>query len=399
MSVWDAAVVGAGPAGSAAAAVLASAGRRVLVLEKDRFPRAKVCGEFLSGDASESLVRLGALSCVLAVKPETIREGTVHLGGGGRSVAFTLPSPALGLSRSVLDELLARRAREAGAEVSFGARVVSITGDASRGFAVRYTAGGVEVEARARLVVGAWGRWDAMDRELRRPFVAGPRCFGWSRDFADPTEALAGRVALFLFPGGYCGLSRVEGGEVNFAGIVSERVRRALGGSGGWETVLRHAREGNPALDRELSALEPGPRGFLGTVPVVFSAKPPVEDGILMAGDAAGVLDPFSGQGQAAALASGLLAADTALEYLEGRVDASGYEALYRRLWRLRFGSRFAWGARLRRLMLDPFLGRIAARLGGRALVDLAIGKLWGTADASGPESLSARRRRALPPA
>lgn len=368
--------MGAGPAGSAAATVLAAAGKRVLVLEKDGFPRAKVCGEFLSGDALVSVERLGALPAIRQAGAETISDGAVFLATG-RSVDFRIPTPALGISRRRLDDLLATRAREAGAHVRFSARVVSVLGGPGRDFSVRYARGdGDDEEVRARAVIGAWGRWDAMDRELERRFLARPRFFGWSRDFVGDTSRLAGRVELFLYPGGYCGLSRVEGGEVNLAGVVSERRRRTLAG-GGWEPVLAHARASNAALDRRLSGLEAGPRGFLGTVPVVFTRKPATENGMLMAGDAAGVIDPFSGQGQAAALASGMLAAETALAYLDGRVSAAEYEGVYRDRWRRRFESRFAWSARLRALMLDPTLGRLAARIGGRRLVLWGISRLW----------------------
>ena len=250
-----------------------------------------------------------------------------------------------------------------------------------RGFSIRHVRGdadgdGGEEEVRARAVIGAWGRWDAMDRELSRPFLSRPRYFGWSRDFTGDTSALAGKVELFVHPGGYCGLSRVEGGEVNLAGVVSERRKRALGGVG-WEPVLAHARAANAELDRRLAAMEPGARGFLGTVPVVFTRKPASERGMLMAGDAAGVIDPFSGQGQAAALASGILAAETAVAYLDGRIPAGELEAVYADRWRRRFESRFAWSARLRTLMLDPTLGRLAARLGGRRLVLWGISRLW----------------------
>ncbi len=373
MTAWDALVVGAGPAGSAAAAVLASRGARVLLVEKDRFPRSKVCGEFLSAEAMASIDRIGAREALEAALPERIEEGSLHLSNGA-SVPFRLPAPALGVSRRVLDTLLAQRAAALGAQVRFDTRVRAIEGSLREGFRVRFVEGGAaEEETEARVVVGAWGRWDALDRSLERRFLRRPRYFGWNRGFEGGAPLLAGRVRLYLYPGGYCGLSRVEGAGVNLAGVISEAAHRRL--NGGWDAVLRHARESNPALDRDLDALLPG-AGFLGTVPVIFAAKPPVEDGVLMVGDAAGVIDPFSGQGQAAALASGILAADAASEFLEGRVSPAELLEAYGRAWRARFSRGFAWSAVLRSLILDTRLGSAAARIAGEPIVRLGIRKL-----------------------
>src|SRR5262249_12611068 len=136
------------------------------------------------------------------------------------------------------------------------------------------------------------------------------------------------------------------------------------------------ARKENTALDSDLARLEPGPTGYLGTGPVFFTAKPPVENGILMVGDSAGVIDPFSGEGQAAALASGILAAETADRALSGAIPFSRLAKTYARAWRDRFGGRFAWSAVFRSLMLRPRLASMAARLGGESLVRLAISRL-----------------------
>jgi len=370
----DVLVIGAGPAGSAAAAILAERGRRVRLLEKDRFPRPKVCGEFLSATARESLERLGVLERIEA-EAERIERGSLHLPGAG-AVAFTLPRPALGLSRYRLDDLLASRARELGAAVCFGGRVVAVERDPAVGFRVRLAADGVERVERellAHAVVGAWGRWDPLDRSLERDFAARRRYLGWSRDFA-PAASLAGTVRLYGFPGGYCGLSRVEGGAVNLAGVVAESVRRRL--PPGWDAVVAHARAANRDLDRDLAPLSPGPVGFLGTGPVYFTAKPPEEDGILMAGDAAGVIDPFSGEGQSAALASGILAADTLERAFREEARWSDVPRLYAAAWRRRFERRFSWSAALRRLMLNPASGAFAARLVGPRLMRFAIGRL-----------------------
>lgn len=363
---YETITVGAGPAGSAVATFLAQAGRSVLVLEKDRFPRPKVCGEFLSSDASASLERLGVRESVERLGAERIVRGSIH-PPAGPSISFRLPAPALGISRFLFDDLLARRATQAGADVRFGARVVSI--ERARGrFRVRALEGQGPAEFESGIVVGAWGRWDALDRSLERGFVRRrARFFGWSRDYGGETRSLAEQVRLYLFPGGYCGLSRVEGGTVNLAGVVSERALRRAGP--GWESVCRHARESNSSLDTDLSALEPGPVGFLGTGPVFFTAKPPIENGTLMAGDAAGVIDPFSGEGQASALASGILAGETIESGLSEGHSTDEIARAYGRAWRLSFERRFRWGRLLRLLMLNPTLGGLVGRLAGERLV------------------------------
>ncbi len=372
MSAWDVLIVGAGPAGSAAAATLATTGRRVLVLEKDRFPRAKVCGEFLSGNARADLGRLGVLADIEA-GAERIERGFLHLPRG-RSVPFELPTSGLGISRSRLDSLLARRAAELGAEVRHGARVTSIDPGTGSEFRVRFTADGREHTLETGSVIGAWGRWAALDRGLKRRFLAGPsRFFGWSRDFVGG-ERLAGQVHLFLFPGGYCGLSRVEDGVTNLAGVISERARRRL--DGGWDAVVAHARRSSAAFDGAMANLREGPGEFLGVGPVFFTVKPPVENRMLMVGDAAGVIDPFSGEGQAAALRSGILAAEILSRGLDGQTSMDDVARIYTRAWRERFSRPFGWSSVLRRLMLQPPAAGVAARLAGSGLLRFAIARL-----------------------
>jgi flavin-dependent dehydrogenase len=381
ISQFDAVVIGAGPAGSAAATLLARAERRVLLIEKDRFPRNKVCGEFLSAQALPLLERLGVVREIEACGPEEIHAGRLELRGG-TSVAFRLDKPALGLSRYRLDHLLAAHAQAAGAQVWFGTRVLSASPQ-NGGFRIRCVTEAHESEVRAAAVIGAWGRWDALDRNLGRRFLGDrARYFGWSRDYEnDP--ALAGEVRLYAFRGGYCGLSRVEGGAVNLAGVVSASWHKRLGHS--WEAVMAHARRENPALDADLSNLSPGPIGFLGTGPVFFTRKPCVERGILMAGDAAGFLDPFSGQGQTMALASGMLAAETIERALGGEIPFEALPREYARAWKLRFARRFEWSAVFRSLMLNPVLGPAAARLGGDRLVRSAVAKLHGGSGVKSP--------------
>jgi flavin-dependent dehydrogenase len=381
MSGFDVVVIGAGPAGSAAAGLLALRGRRVLVLEKERFPRRKVCGEFLSAQAAEQLGALG-LRAEIEVWAERIREGALFLRGG-EEIAFRLPDPGLGVSRTRLDDRLARWAEDRGAELRFGARARGLTA-VPEGFRVRFSEGPEDREIETRSVVGAWGRWDAMDREWRRDGGGrGRRFLAWSRGY-EAADEVAGRVALYLFPGGYCGLSRVEGGRVHLAGIVDDATHRRL--PHGWEAVVAHARASNPAFDRALDRLMPA-TDFHGAGPVYLAAKPPAEGGVLMVGDSAGVLDPFSGQGIACALSSGILAAQTLETAFAGAVPFDRVARVYAAAWRARFRSRFGWSAVFRLLVHRGRLAETAARWAGARLVRSALQRLAPEAGESGVAS------------
>lgn len=345
----DAAIIGAGPGGSLAALALRRLGRSVVVLERDRFPREKVCGEFLSPEALDDLDAWGFADALRIAGAERIDRGVFYFDGG-RSVEFALPRPAAGISRYALDAILARAAADAGAVVRFGTAAADVDGDLDEGFSISVSG---EDAIPARTVIAAWGRWTALDRAFGREFASRTRgrSFGWSRRWTGETAHLAGRVHLYFFRGGYCGLSRVEGGAVNFAGVVSETELRRRGA--GWERFLADLVAGRRDLARDLAPLSAaGP--VLSTGPVFFESHAPSFSGILAAGDAAGMRDPFTGDGQATAIRGGVLAANAADRFLSGAVGAAELEDLYRKAWKREFGARFAWDSLFRRALFFP---------------------------------------------
>src|SRR5262249_47356269 len=140
----DVAIVGAGPAGSTLAALLAQRGVAVALIDRDAFPRDKLCGEFLSYDA---LPILDALRVAIADAPVIVRCRVVSRH---RTWEFALPHSARGVSRLLLDDLLFRNAVAAG--------VTPITATATE-------------LPNAQVIVGAWGRWGRFDAQLARSFV------------------------------------------------------------------------------------------------------------------------------------------------------------------------------------------------------------------------------------
>lgn len=341
----DVAVVGGSLAGSAAAAALARGGARVVVLERARLPRPKLCGEFLSHEAFPLLDRLGVRAEVVEAGAETIDRFAVWRPDG-RRVEAPLPAPVLSMSRELLDTAVASAANALGAGYRFGVTVTAIEGSLAAGFQVS----GPGVGVRARVVVGAWGRYSPLDGKLRRPFFGTPAAlFGFKKHLGGDTERFRGRIHLHLFDGGYLGLARVEGGLLNMAALARPDVATAAHHD--LDELLARLSAGNDALRADLAGLTPAPGPVLLSEPVHLGPREAVVEDVLLAGDAAGVLDPWTGTGMATALATGDAAAAPILGFLGGQLDRARLVSAHRAAHRKILGNRFLWSRVFR-----PFL-------------------------------------------
>lgn len=358
----DVAVVGGSLAGSAAAFALARAGLRVAVLERARFPRAKVCGEFLSHEALPVLSRMGALAAVRSAGAEAIDRFSV-VSPSGRRVGGGLPAPVLSVTREALDRLCLDAAREAGASVHEGTTVTGFAGGLGAGFRLATTAG----EVPARCVLGCWGRYSPLDGRLARPFFgAQAPLFGFQRHLSAPPGRFAGEVILHPFAGGYLGLSRVEGGRVNLAALATPAVAREAHHD--LDRLLARLTAASPALAADLAGLEPLPGPTLLSEPVHLGRRDPVAGDVLLAGDAAGVVDPWTGTGMSLALLTGEAAAPALASFLRGEAGADGLRAAHRAAVRRVQGRRLL----LSRLLRPLFVSSLGAALVHPALAPAA---------------------------
>lgn len=341
MEAVDVAVVGGGPAGSTLAALLAARGLAVALIDRDAFPRDKLCGEFLSYDALPIAEMLGV---DLSAAPEIAR---CRIVGRRRAYEFDFPHAARGVSRLYLDDALHRAA------VAAGARAVTST-------ATSVTRHGVvteEGEIRARVVVGAWGRWGRFDQQLGRKFVRdrAHRNFGFKRHYRGD---LSHTIELYSFRRGYLGVSPVEGGIVNICGLVhADRIAHL---KGRWDAFIETIRAEEPRLEAMYAHHEPAQEQFLSSEPVIFRGRSAVVDGIFMIGDASGVIDPLTGNGMAMAMQSALVAAPFVVEALTARKAADEYRARHAEM----FLPRIAWSRRVAYLLSRPALldAALAAR-------------------------------------
>jgi flavin-dependent dehydrogenase len=339
---YDLIIVGGGPAGTSAAISAVRAGARVLLLERGRFPRHKVCGEFVS---AESLGLLSELlhrdyACLLG---DAVRIPQARVFLDGRIVQTVVDPPAASIARLNLDAALWHSAENAGVDARQQITVQSSL--ASDGlFRVRTTAG--EFEARA--LVNASGRWSNLSVAPVQDVASQKKWLGlkahYAEAFAEPS------VDLYFFDGGYCGVQPVavsgensNGGRVNASGMVRADVASTLP-----DVFAQH-----PALlerSRNWTRLSDP----VGTSPLIFRDPQPARENVLMVGDAAGFVDPFVGDGISLALRGGSLASKCLAAFFAGQSSLSGAVTRYRELYTESLLPVFRASSKIRQMLKLP---------------------------------------------
>lgn len=333
MTQYDLVVAGGGPAGTAAAITAARLGARVLLLERGRFPRHKVCGEFVSG---ESLILLGDLlgperQMLLTAAPQTAHA---RLFVNGSMVRFPIV-PAATIARYQLDDSLWQTALAEGADCRQGLAIEQIVRRNGL-FEVTTAAGSVT----ARTAIDATGRWSKL-RVDAAASANSAQSVGLKAHFTNDEDQPAGRTTdLYFFEGGYCGVQPLGNSQVNACAMVRADVASKLDDVLSLHSALR---ERSRAWVRRTEVV--------ATSPLAFHKPQPEHDGVFCAGDAAAFIDPFVGDGISLALRSGTLASQIASAVWRGEKSLDQAVRHYRREYQRRFGSPIRTARWLRRLV------------------------------------------------
>lgn len=350
----DVAVVGAGPAGSSAAIRLSRLGWRVVLLDRASFPRRKPCGEYLNPGAVRALERLG-LGPQVEVAGVRI-HGILLSGPDGGSVWAPFPTGwGVLIPRIRLDHLLVQEAVRAGAELLEGFRVDAVIPGRTPQVVARSKARTLRL--RARLVIGADGLHSVVARTVHRgQLPLHPRTTVGA--YFEGIAAQTPRGDLHVGPGWYVGAALYGRGRGNVVAALPTGIMReardpsvAFARACAELPVLRH-------LMRDARPMSP----FVCVSPLGFAVRRAWAPGVLLVGDAAGTVDPMTGQGVELALRGAELAGRYAHRFLQTQdlralVDYDRVRRrAFRRVWR---ASRWLqWGMR-RPALARWFMGRL----------------------------------------
>ena len=334
---FDVVIVGGGLAGLTAAIHLSSFDKEVLLIEKNTYPKHKVCGEYISNEVLPYLHSLGVDPIKKGAKEITRTElSTVR----SNIIKGDLPLGGFGMSRYALDLLLANTAKKNGVqilqetvqEIKYRDNEFSILTKNKKQFS-------------SKVVIGAFGKRSTLDIKMNRKFIQkkSPYLAVKTHVKGDFPEDL---VALHNFKGGYCGVSKVETNAINLCYITSFSSFKNYKDIEEFQKKVVFKNDHLNKVFQESKAVFEKP---LTISQISFETKAPVEDHIIMCGDTAGMIHPLCGNGMGMAITSAQMASEEIIRFLNGEISRSQLEKNYIRNWnkkfrfRLRVGHFFAW--------------------------------------------------------
>ncbi len=344
-------IIGGGLAGLISSIQLIRAGIPSTVIEKKSYPFHRVCGEYISNEALPFLKSSG-------LYPKDVKLPQINFfefsSFDGRSCKLPLDLGGFGISRYSFDHFLYSVAKKEGVRFELNTEVTAIT------FKEEF----FELETRfgkrsADLVLGCFGKRSKIDVQQNRGFIKKHSPYVGVK-YHIRTDHPDELISIHNFPGGYCGICNVEGGLTNLCYLVHrDQVRK-----------FRDIRE----MEHEVLQSNPFIRkifnqsGFVFHRPEVineisFETKAPVENHILMAGDAAGMITPVCGNGMAMAIHAGKMMAELAKDYCAGRIDRKTLETRYAREWNREFKTRLLFGRYVQRLFGNDRFSKLATDL------------------------------------
>jgi len=337
-------IIGGGLAGLTSAIHLAKHQIEVVLLEKHPYPRHKVCGEYISNEVLPYLDYLGIP--VFEQNARTIT--TLKLSHqNGACIDQELPLGGFGISRYAMDKLLAERAEALGVQFVFEeAKSIAFN---SNTFEIKTE----NKKIQADFVIAAHGKRAVLDKSLNREFISNKTPWIGIKAHYKTDNFNPKYVELHNFLGGYCGLSMVENKHINLCYLVHQDQFKRYKSI---EDFNKKAIRKNPFLAEFLAHAQPVFKKHLAISQISFQDKPTVENHILYAGDAAGLIHPLCGNGMAMAIHSAKLVAEQLVKFYKKGTTRKSVEHNYAKSWERAFRKRLTYGKFIQKILLNQSL-------------------------------------------
>lgn len=348
----DVIIIGGGLAGLTSAIHLSKFGLKVAVIEKNEFPKHKVCGEYIS---NEVLPYLESLELKISdLKPSLINKLEFSTSKG-KIISGKLPLGGFGISRYALDNYLFQKAVENGCQIIQDS-VVDIYFDENE-FIVSTSN---NLELKSKIAIGAFGKRSNIDQKLNRNFIR--KKVPWlavkahySGDF--PNDL----VGLHNFEGGYCGVSKVEKNRINICYLANYDTFKQYKNIEEFQSKVVFKNPNLKIIFENSNLLFEKP---LTISQISFEKKEAVENHILMIGDTAGLIHPLCGNGMAMAIHSAKIASELIIKFLNNKISSrKKLEEKYTQEWNHNFKSRLAMGRFLSRILQNEKLASFLMQL------------------------------------
>lgn len=345
----DVTIIGGGLAGLVNAILLARSGLEVQLIEKKHYPFHKVCGEYISNEVLPFLKQNNLFPTDL--QPVAIRNFMLT-SVSGKSSTLPLDLGGFGISRYALDHFLYQKAVEAGTECLLDTAVQEVSFEKHH-FSITLPQG---KQVQSRLVIGAYGKRSRLDKQLKRKFTNQSSPYIGVK-YHLHTDFPEDMIALHNFRGGYCGISRVEGGKYNMCYLGSRQDLRRYGSIEAMEKAVLYENPHLKKLFTESDILFDKPEVINE---ISFAPKLPVENHILMSGDTAGLITPLCGNGMAMAIHSAKLLSELIIQhYQREHFEREVLEKAYSSTWTKLFAQRLWVGRNVQRLFGSAIISEI----------------------------------------
>ena len=366
---FDAVIIGGGPAGSTAAALLAKNGWLVAVIEKADFPRLKVCGEFISSTSFPVLDQIGVGDIWRAKAGPAIRKLALFEGKNCVEAPVHNKDPdGLGraLGRDVLDEILLSVARDRGAKIFQPCRAVEITTKDDKQ-TVKISTQTNEIELRAPVIIAAHGSWEQGPLPTHLDKLDSDDSFFGFKAYFDNAQFDTDLMSLLAFPGGYGGIVWADDNRLSVSccikrGMLS-KIRNTYGMAPAPEAVHRHLMDSCSGVQNAIGQAS-RPVNWLAAGPIRPGIRPGYQGDIFRIGNAAGEAHPIVAEGISMAIQSAyLLVVELSNVDVRTRAGREIAGKRYEKIWRKQFGLRIQASSLFSKIAVHPGSAKVTSTL------------------------------------